>query len=45
MPIDLHYRPLEQTSNLALEFYFFSKVLAILNDILTLACGSGQNII
>ena len=45
LPIDLHYRPLEQTSNLASEFYFFSKVLAFLNDILTLACGSGQNII
>ena len=27
LPIDLHYRPLEQTSNLASEFYFFSKVL------------------
>ena len=45
LPIDLHYRPLEQTSNLASEFYFFSKVLAFLDDILTLACGSGQNII
>ena len=27
LPIDHHYRPLEQKSILASEFYFFSKVL------------------
>ena len=47
LPTSLHYSPLEQISILASEFYFFSKVLAIVVDIdiLTLAYGSGQNII
>ena len=45
LPTTLYYSPLEQTSILASEFYFFSKVLAFLDDILTLARGSGQNII
>ena len=63
LPIDLHYRPLEQTSILASEFnffllliiteqdtdeqilYFFEKVRAFLDDILTWAAGEGQNII
>ena len=33
----------EQTSILASKIYFYSKGLAILENILTLAYGSGQN--
>ena len=45
LPTALNYSPLEQTNILASEIYFFSKGLAFLDNILTLAYGSGQNII
>ena len=45
LPTALYYSPLEQTSILASEIYFFSKGLAFLENIFTLADGSGQNII
>ena len=45
LPTALNHSPLEQTSILASEIYFFSKGLAFLDNIFTLDYRSGQYII